>query len=502
VPDAILFASPDRHIQIANQRACELFGYDSESFRGVPVRQLYAQEEDWLTVSNDDYLTVDTVRSDKAFQYVRADGTEFWGEVIRVTVFHPDEGVRGHLGIIRDVTARLEAELEWEQMEAQLRQSQKMQAIGQLTGGIAHDFNNILASVIGYTKLARDRCVDDPNGKLARYLGEVTKASERARDLVSQMLTFSRGGTGESVALDLPPLVDDALNLMRSTMPASMSLKLETCDGLPKIALDAVQVQQLLMNLCINARDAMDGYGQVTLSLGVDVFEAVSCASCRDEFGGEMLTLRVTDTGDGVEPDLLNRLFEPFFSTKQVGAGSGMGLAMVHGIVHRHGGHISLDSTPGNGFSIGLHFPVIWSEPSTSPPEEEGSLYEFVGEGNHVIVVDDERAVRTYLSDLLSEYGFTVESFASGTSAAKRIEYIGKCPDLLITDQTMPGMTGDELIAQLRDRWPALPVILCTGHSESVTENDVLAWGNSGYLAKPIPISKLTWLLSTLLPDK
>ena len=215
-----------------------------------------------------------------------------------------------------------------------------------------------------------------------------------------------------------------------------------------------------------------------------------------------MFTLRVTDTGDGVEPDLLNRLFEPFFSTKQVGAGSGMGLAMVHGIVHRHGGHISLDSTPGNGFSIGLHFPTIWSEPSTSPPKDEEGLYEFVGEGNHIIVVDDERAVRTYLSDLLSGYGFTVETFASGTSAAKRIEYTGKCPDLLITDQTMPGMTGDELVAQLRERWPALPVILCTGHSETVTENDVLAWGNSGYLAKPIPTSRLTWLLSTLLPDK
>jgi PAS domain S-box-containing protein len=262
-------------------------------------------------------------------------------------------------GVIVDITENKVLQEERERLQAQLQQAQKMEALGQLTGGIAHDFNNILAAVLGFAKLALRRHAPDPDSELAEYLREVVTAGERARDLVARMLAFSRAQPSRAVQPLAPrPLVQEAVKMLAATIPAGIHIETHIENEVPVIAIDPVDLHQILVNLVINARDALDGKGRIVIGLARAQVEHQVCTACHEKFTGEHLDLTVADDGQGIAPESLPHIFEPFFTTKPPGQGTGMGLAMVHGLVRRAGGHFRVESGVGQGSTFHIYLPA------------------------------------------------------------------------------------------------------------------------------------------------
>jgi PAS domain S-box-containing protein len=435
-------------------------------------------------------------------QGFRKDGTLIDVEMRAVPIHY--RGKPHALGMARDITLARRAEIERTQLEAQLRQAQKMEAIGHLTGGIAHDFNNILTSVMGYLVLAaeRDAARDDP--KLAKYLNQAHLSCERARDLIQQMLTFSRGQRGERRPVALPALVKESAKLLRSTMPATLELVTELDDDVPQVMLDPVQADQVLLNLGINARDATDGHGAVTMGVRRTAVDGVVCASCRKRVSGDFVELAVRDTGPGIAPEAMDRMFEPFFSTKEVGKGSGMGLATVHGIVHEHGGHIVVQSQPGRGASFRVLFPTLPAEEGAARPARKartGIAAPRVELAGHVMVVDDEAMVSEFMKELLEGWGLAVTSKPNGVEAKAAFERAPERFDLVVTDQSMPRVTGLQLARELLEIRPTVPVILYTGYADNLTEAQAQAAGVRALIRKPVEPAALLALLKAHLPS-
>lgn len=296
--------------------------------------------------------------------YVTPDSDKIYYES-RVVPYKQEGIITGLLLIARDVTELKHAQqavatgkVEYGRLQKQLLHSQKMDSLGRLTGGIAHDFNNILASVKGYTELARLLAVESGNQRQDEYLGDVLTSVKRATGLVEQMLSFVRGKESmEKVAVQLPEKINEAIIMLRPVLTASISLSTHYADELPDIELDVVQFNQVLMNLCINARDAMDGCGEIEISVQPYSGE-IECSSCHKRDEGQWLQLTVKDNGTGIDAAVIDHIFDPFYSTKEVGKGSGMGLSVVHGIVHDHGGHIQLESSIGKGSAFHIFFPL------------------------------------------------------------------------------------------------------------------------------------------------
>lgn len=427
------------------------------------------------------------------YRFLWPDGDYRWVE-LRARAMRDEHGkVIAFDGVSSDITERRRAEVERERLQRQLSQAQKMEAIGLLTGGIAHDFNNILASVLGYSSLALQRFGTKNPPKLADYLAEVIKAGERARDLVAQMLAFSRGETTEVVQVDIAPLVDQIMKMLRPTLPSSIEIEVDLAAGLPPIAANVVQIQQVLLNLCINARDAMVSTGRIVIAARQQQFAPTECASCHKSFQGDYVVLSVTDDGMGIpEPQRL-RIFEPFFTTKANQKGTGMGLSTVHGIVHRHRGHIGLVSqvTVGSTFSIAL--PLTGSTASTSPAAAHAPLAKppSAVRAAHILVVDDEPSIAQCTAEMLELAGFTVEVETDSVKAEARLREMPYDFDVLITDQTMPRMTGHQLALSALNERPDLPVLLVTGHSAMVNERQAHALGIRAFLRKPVPRDEL-----------
>ncbi len=382
--------------------------------------------------------------------------------------------------------------------DARLRQAQKIEAIGQLTGGIAHDFNNILASILGYAALARDSLGKDQE-KQRGYLQEVIQAGERARDLVRQMLDFSRSSQGNPVLLSVSDLVDESVKMLRALLPSSIRIVPPGGgQALPPVRADAAQLQQVLVNLCVNARDALQGEGTLTLDVRSLKTAGVRCASCHRQIRGDFVVLAVKDNGCGMNADQQARIFDPFFTTKEVGKGTGMGLSAVHGIVHSHGGHILLESAPGQGSEFRILLPAQGGElPDAGEDREEAT--NTAAFPARILVVDDEAAIGRFLKELLEAQGYEVEVSEDPRQALARFEADPGDLDLVITDQTMPGMSGLRLAACMRARRPDLPVILCSGFSDLVDENSAREAGIAAFLSKPIDMNSLLAKISELL---
>ena len=434
---------------------------------------------------------------------LRKDGTRFDVEVRCVPIRY--RGQPHALAMARDITAARRAEAERGQLEAQLRQAQKMEAIGHLTGGIAHDFNNILTSVMGYLVLAAEREGAHDDAKLAKYLNQAHLSCERARDLIQQMLTFSRGQRGERRPVSLGPLVKEAVKLLRSTMPATLELVTELDDEAPQVMLDPVQADQVLLNLGINARDATDGHGAVTVGVRRVSADGSVCASCRKRITGDFVELAVRDTGPGIAPEAMDRMFEPFFSTKEVGKGSGMGLATVHGIVHEHGGHIVVASQPGRGASFRVLFPTLPAEEGAARPARKArtaaAAAPRVELAGHVMVVDDEAMVSEFMKELLESWGLAVTAKPNGVEAKEAFARAPELYDLVVTDQTMPRVTGLQLARELLEIRPTVPVILYTGYADNLTEAQAHAAGVRALIRKPVEPAALLALLQAHLPS-
>ena len=415
------------------------------------------------------------------------DGRGFVVEVRLVPIQY--KGKPHVLQIGQEVTARNSAEAERAQLEAQLRQAQKMEAIGHLTGGIAHDFNNILQGILGNLTLAAERQAEIADPRLGKFLDRAQHSAQRARELIGQMLTFSRGQRGARRAVSLPDLVRDASKLLRSTLPSTIDLRLSLDAEVPPLELDPVQVEQVVLNLCINARDAMRGDGAIGIGLLPATQLRAVCASCRQKVDGRYVQLWVRDTGPGIAPAVLDRMFEPFYSTKEPGRGSGMGLSLAHGIVHEHGGHILVDSILNERTKFRVLLPAHDSAaveaPSAGRPAG-AAMPARARLAGRVLVVDDEQVIREFMADLLGGWGLEVTVHADGAAARDAIAAEPEFFDLVITDQTMPQLTGLALAKEIARLRPSLPVILYTGYAEDLSPQQLRDAGVAGLVRKPI----------------
>jgi len=413
---------------------------------------------------------------------MRADGSEFPVELAISVAAAPDGNI--YVGHLRDISARREAEARRAELEGQLRQAQKMEAIGQLTGGIAHDFNNILTSITGYVVLAGERAERIGDATIARQLDQAHIAAQRARDLISQMLAFARRQRSERRPTRLADALPQSAQLLRSTLPSSISLATSFDPATPPVLADPIQIEQVLFNLCINARDAIVDAGSIRIDLAVGA-HAGTCASCRAPVRGNWATLTVTDTGSGIDATVRARMFEPFFTTKPVGRGSGMGLAMVHGIVHDHAGHLLVDSPDGEGTVFRVLLPVAASgEVAVSgAPASVQAPSQLAGT---ILLVEDEAMVGAFMTELLGGWGLAVVRASDGIDAERRLADGETRIDVVLTDQTMPGMTGLALAARSRELRPDVPVLLYTGFGEGLDEADVARSGVRAVLRKPV----------------
>jgi PAS domain S-box-containing protein len=477
-----------------NRRACEIYGYSYDEMKALTVADVSSGEYPYTAREAMKWLEAAKAGKPVRIEWHRKnkDGSLHWDEVVlRPAVI---AGERRVLGFTREITERKQA-------EQALRQAQKMEALGHLTGGIAHDFNNLLTSIMGYVVLAAEHPSAESDPKLQKYLEQAQASCGRARDLIQQMLTFSRGRRGQPRPVALPSLVAESVKLFGSSLPSTLEIETVLDERVPAVMLDPVHLDQILLNLCLNARDAMSGVGTIRVSVArTDATEQV-CTACRQAASGDFVELCVEDDGSGIPPDILDRIFEPFFTTKDVGKGSGMGLASVHGIVHELGGHIVVESALGRGTRFCALFPALREDTRGTRGTAETPYRAPRGRlRGHVLVVDDEQSVGTFMRDLLESWGMFVTVASNAGEALSLVSRGLAIFDVVVTDQMMPRTTGLELARELATTHPDLPVILYTGFNEGLSRAEIEASGVRAVLTKPVDPHQLYGLLQTHLP--
>jgi PAS domain S-box-containing protein len=403
----------------------------------------------------------------------------------------PDEGPDGYIVInCRDITQSHE-------LQEKLRQTQKLEALGTLAGGIAHDFNNILGAMLAFTELAR---LENPdNAALHAHLREVTQAGKRATNLVRQILSFSRQQPHERTPMSLAPVIREVLHMLRSTLPATIEIDARLPESLPLVSVDATQMHQVVMNICSNAAQAMQGRGRLSISLDVCSVEDAASSPHPKLGPGRYLCLVIDDTGHGMDASTLSRVFEPFFTTKGPGAGTGLGLAVAHGIVNEHDGAIGVTSSPGRGTRVMIHLPVVRG--SAPPQERRSSVLPAAGRGERILFVDDEHALCVAARLILARAGYDPVVCRDSEEAWQRV-----CsePDgfaLVVSDLSMPGMTGIDLASKIHDIRPSLPILLCSGHADGLTSDDLSDVGVRDLLEKPFDNQLFTSTIARILDE-
>jgi PAS domain S-box-containing protein len=479
------------------------FLYISPAFEAIWGRtpaSLYAAPGDWLDAIHPDdrprfgpasIASRTTGPSDEEYRIVRPDGEV---RFIRERSFPIRDGsgrVYRIAAIAEDITDRRRLELE-------LRQAQKMEAIGTLAGGIAHDFNNILAAIVGYTELATMDAEGNP--RVLKSLTAVKTASQRATDLVRQILTFSRKEEQQRQHIQLAPVVNDALKMLRASLPSSIEIRTNFAADTPPVLADSTQIHQVIMNLGTNAWHAMqDGVGMLEVTLGAFDVD-VDFARTRIELKpGPHALLSIRDTGCGMDRATQERIFDPFFTTKEPGQGTGLGLAMVHGIVKNHDGAVSVYSQPGQGATFNVYFPASTLVPAAADVKAKAVPR---GDGQRILFVDDEVSLVTWGEQALQRLGYRVTPFTSAVDALAAVMDRPDGFDLVVTDLTMPEIDGIKLAQQLKSVRPGLPVILATGHSATLTSESARQFGIRDLLLKPVTLRALGEAVHRVLSKK
>jgi signal transduction histidine kinase len=400
---------------------------------------------------------------------------------------------------VRERTAELELALsrlkeevaERERAEASLRQSQKMEAVGQLTGGIAHDFNNMLTGIIGSIDMMRRRIADERYDGLQRYLDTALGSAERAAALTHRLLAFARRQPLDPQPLDIAAVLTATAQLITHALPEKITFRLDIADGLPHALADANQLENAVLNLAVNARDAMPAGGSLVVSAMVPKGDDIPGEAGADDF----ILIKVADTGEGMPPDVLDKVFEPFFTTKPLGQGTGLGLSMVYGFAEQSGGTVRIHSAPGAGTSICLYLPV---SPPAPQENKAGTAPAARGAGERVLVVEDEDAVRMLVREVLEELGYEAVEIADPAAALPCLGS-GERIDLMISDIGMPGINGRELADEARKLRPGLPILFITGYAEHATTlTDFLDPGMT-LITKPFTLEKLASSISALI---
>ncbi len=402
--------------------------------------------------------------------------------------------ITNYVAVERDMTQQAGLEME-------LRQAQKMQAIGTLAGGIAHDFNNILAAMIGFTELALDDL--EEGGRARKNLEHVRNAGYRGRDLVKQILTFSRQGEQEKKPVQVAPIVREVLKLMRALLPSTVEIRprVDTEDGI--ILADPVQIHQLLINLCTNAGQAMKaGKGVLEVRVSDFILSDPADAPYPDMNPGPYLKLSVSDTGAGIDDLIKDRIFEPFFTTRESGS-AGMGLSVVYGIVKSHQGAITVSSAPGRGSTFAVYFRKLKdAQPTAAEERAKPAAVEPVKGKRRILFVDDEEALVEIGKQMLERLGYEVVAEKDSVRALKQFQRDPAKFDLVITDQTMPNMSGIELAKRMMSIKKDIPVILCTGFSEMISSESAKAMGIREFVMKPIIKNEMAEIIRRVMADQ
>ncbi len=400
-------------------------------------------------------------------------------ETIKTPMFDRAGNLIGVLGVARDITDR-------KRMEGELAQAHKMEAMGTLAGGIAHDFNNILAAILGYADLAMD---ETPDASPAKFdIGEIIKAANRAKELVSHILSFSRKETQGRIPVQIALICQEALKLLRASIPTTIKIEQQIDLACGNILADPTQIHQVLMNLCTNAAQAMDADGGV---MQVEVISTeLHAGDLPDEpelKPGHYVRLSVKDSGVGINPQYIDRIFDPYFTTKEAGKGSGMGLAVVMGIVKSHEGIITVDTNPGEGTQFNLYFPRI-DEQIQGEQEDTEPLPTGV---ENILVVDDEEGLVDMMTRRVEQLGYRVTATSSSVEALELFAAQPDTFDLVLTDQTMPLLTGENLAKKILALRPDIPIIICSGHSSKMDAEKARLYGISAFIMKPVDQKKL-----------
>ncbi|HVY23708.1 MAG TPA: PAS domain S-box protein [Steroidobacteraceae bacterium] len=479
-----LFVKDERHrFVLANNAFCALFGLPRNKIIGelldeqTPPEQ---REHFWRI----DRQVLEDGRDNVCEEALTIRGGETRIISTRKTRYVDESGHRFVIGVIRDMTER-------KRLEEQLFQSQKMEAVGTLAGGIAHDFNNILAAIKGYTQLARDDISHLP--VVQEYLDAVLKGARRAAELVKQITTFSRQQDTQQLPVSLPHIVNEAMVLLRATIPSTIEIRTACDDNAPAILADPTHMHQIIMNLCTNAWQAMKSApGMIAIRVDAVHLNDAFVRLHPELTAGDHVRLSVTDNGCGMDAATQSRIFEPFFTTKAPGEGSGLGLSVVHGIVRAHHGSIVVKSMLGFGTTFELYFPAL-ANGTVAKPAIETSGYDEVpaGNGERILLVDDEPALVEIGSTVLERYGYSVKAFSSSKDALAWALTAPDDFDLVISDLAMPGMPGLDFVEQLQRLRPDVPVIIISGYVDGPTQERIAAMGIRQVLLKPFNINSI-----------
>jgi len=516
-----IYIEQDEKIVFANKTFAEIYGYSRDELLGMESSKLIHPEDRALT----GYMKTRHLKGEEAPSEYEARGMAKGGKIIwvkgRSTWIEYNERP-AIMDNIADITESKRTEEEKKQLVVQLQQAQKMEAIGTLAGGIAHDFNNILSAVMGFSELALD---DIPEEKQSNLL-QVLDAGRRAKDLVKQILTFSRSSKEERKPIQVSSIVKEALKLLRASLPATIEIRKNIGTRPSTVMADPSQIHQVLMNLCTNAGHAMQKKGgvlEVSLSnaeFGMRSACPVECEAYSsgaelktdqdrskiqnpkskidypDLSPGPYLRLTVSDTGEGMVPGVMERIFEPYFTTKEKEKGTGLGLAMVHGIVESHGGTVKVHSELGKGSTFEVYLPLI--QEADKKPEIDVTTPPITGH-EQVLLIDDEKIMAEMGKRMLDRIGYEVTIRTSSIEALELFRVAPDRFDIVITDLTMPNMTGFELAKELMQIRPDIPIILCTGFSETITEDKAKAAGIREFLLKPIAAREMAKAIRQVL---
>ena len=488
--DAIVCVDQHQHITVFNPTAAALFQCSASDALGSPLQRFLPDAAQALAFAQ---LTTQALLGEMTA--LTASGKELAVEV-SVSFERHAEGETTTV-FARDLTGRKKAEAHRNELEAQLRESQKMQAVGTMAGGIAHDFNNILGAILGNVELAKADC--SPESPVLESLHEIDKAGRRARDLVRQILTFSRNEPPQRTPVNLAEVVHDTERLLRVTLPPAIELHMHLSTGLPDLLADATQVEQALLNLCTTAVHAIGAERGI---IHVEAAQGQPDHRLCERLGLAPTTyvaLSVRDNGPGMDAALLGRIFEPFFTTKPVGQGTGLGLAVVHGVMRTHEGAVDVHSAPGHGSRFTLYFPVatdhdtaaaalpLPTAPAAPAPVEQAGAQR----SHHVMYVDDDEALVFLVQRLLRRRGYQVSGFTDPHEATAALRADPQRYDLLVTDYNMPGFCGVDLVREARHIRPDLPVALASGYVTAEIEQAAMAEGARALIHKPNDVEEL-----------
>lgn len=486
-------ASPDGTILRLNKKLCDMWGYQREELINRNVFELVHPEDMARSKANAELMI-----SGKLSNYttqernVRKDGSIIWINLTVSMVCDEDGKPAYALGVVEDITERKRAEDEKAELELQLRQSKKMQAIGTLAGGVAHDFNNILAAIMGYSELALN--LQGSGRQCDNEVKEILRAADRAKELVQQILTFSRKVEVDLKPMDLNQEVVHTTKILGRTLPKMIELRTTLGSSLPLIKADATQIEQVLLNLASNAADAMPEGGTLAIETSQVELDREYCRRHLEITPGQYILLEVSDTGTGMDEQTLQLIFDPFFTTKEIGKGTGLGLSTAFGTVKEHGGHIHCFSELGKGTTFKIYLPVLgMPEPvpvSDSQPLPDAAEEPEGGEET-ILLVDDEQALRKLGRSILTDAGYSVLTAKDGEEALDVYNQNMDSIDLVILDLSMPGMGGYKCLALLLAANPRAKVIVASGYSANTTAKDTIRAGAVGFLSKPFRSEEL-----------